>query len=78
MKRYKMKNGTFVAPPQGGVCADGRVISNFAGRVQHDAAFAAENGYFPIRSVEETEELLEQSDPRARTYSLKNGEWVLE
>lgn len=79
MNRYKMKNGVFKAPPQGGVCVDGRVVSNFAGRVRHDAAFAAANGYYPIREVEETEgELLEESAPRERKYILKNGEWVLE
>ena len=78
MNRYKMKNGVFVSPPLGGVSVDGKVVSNFAGRVRHDEAFAKENGYYPIKEVEETEELLEQSDKRERTYSLKNGEWVLE
>lgn len=79
MKRYKMENGVFTAPPQGCVCADGRVVSNFAGRVQHDVAFAAANGYFPIREAEEAKgELLEESTLRMRTYTLKNGEWVLE
>lgn len=79
MKRYKMINGVFVAPPKGGVSVEGRVISNFAGRVQNDAAFAAANGYYPVRVVElATEELLEDHPEREATYSLKNGEWVFE
>ena len=45
MMLYKLVNGTPVAPPKNGVSADGRAISNFLGRVQHDAAFAKANGY---------------------------------
>ncbi len=45
MMLYKLVNGTPVAPPQNGVSADGRVISNFSGRVLHDMAFAKANGY---------------------------------
>ena len=79
MNRYMMKNGVFVFPPSDGVTANGRAVSNFAGRVRHDAVFAAENGYFPIReNVKEEDELLENHTPRDIVYTLKGGEWVPE
>ena len=79
MNRYMMKNGEFFFPPSEGVTADGRAVSNFGGRVRHDAAFAAENGYFPIsEKKEEQDELLEGSTPKESVYILKNGEWVAE
>ena len=55
MMLYKLVNGTPVAPPQNGVSADGRVISNFSGRVLHDMAFAKANGYSFNPEEEEVE-----------------------
>lgn len=79
MNRYTMKNGVFFFPPSDGVTANGRAVSNFGGRVRYDAAFAAENGYFPIKESEEgQDELLEGNTPKESVYVLKNGEWVSE
>ncbi len=79
MNRYMMQNGVFVFPPSGGVTANGRAVSNFGGRVRHDAAFAAENGYFPIKETrKEEDEPLEEQAPRECTYTLQGGEWVIE
>ena len=55
MMLYKLVNGTPVAPPRNGVSADGRAISNFSGRVLHDAAVAKANGYQHKVALEEIE-----------------------
>lgn len=82
MKRYRIENGVPISPPSGAVTVEGRVVSNFAGRIARDASFAIAHGYYPIKeeaAVEETEaELLEQEEPAniTVTYSLVNGAWV--
>ena len=77
MQRYIIKNNAPVSPPVCGVTAKGRVISNFAGRVKNDAAFAAENGYYPLAKREVGGDLLEGNELCGRgTYVLVAGEWV--
>lgn len=79
MELYKLKNGAFVAPPRGGVSVKGRAISNFSGRVEFDTAFAAENGYYPIKESSAGKgELLEGEFIKEVNYTLKEGAWVCE
>ncbi len=79
MERYIIKNNAPVSPPACGVTKEGRIISNFARRVQSDARFAAENGYYPLAEIAPTEELLEESEIGGEgKYVLKDGEWVFE
>ena len=75
MKRYRIMDGTPVLPPKNTVDKVGNVISNFAGRVFRDAAFAAEYGYYPLAAEMPSEELLE-GETAMPTYSLQNGKWV--
>lgn len=79
MKNYKKINGSLVSPSSGGVTADGRVISNFAGRISHDPAFAEANGYYPIAESEgENVDLLEEEEGDVTLdYVLQGGAWVL-
>lgn len=83
MKRYRIENGVPILPPRGAVTVDGRVVSNFAGRIERDASFAAAHGYYPIKeetAFSNTEgELLEGGEEAAEitvTYALINGAWV--
>ena len=83
MKRYRIVNGVPVLPPQDAVSLGGRVLSNFALRVEHDAAFAAAHGYYPIKEqpvlTDEERELLEGEERLAAataTYTLVEGAWV--
>ncbi|MBE6604200.1 MAG: hypothetical protein E7639_00655 [Ruminococcaceae bacterium] len=83
MKRYRIENGIPILPPCGAVTVDGRVVSNFAGRIARDAVFAAAHGYYPIKEELAPEgseaELLEgegEVDVATVTYSLINGAWV--
>lgn len=81
MKRYCIVNGVPVLPPCDAVSADGRVLSNFAVRVEHDAAFAAAHGYYPIKeeAIPGAEELLEAEERFAAataSYELRENMWV--
>ena len=83
MKRYRVENGVPVAPPAGAVTVEGRVVSNFAGRVARDAGFAAAHGYYPIKEEGIPErieaELLEGEEEEGAptaTYLLVGGMWV--
>ena len=72
MKRYKIICGIPACPPQNGISADGRAITNFAERIYRDAAFAAANGYYPMAESDE----LEQPSISNPTYRLVGGAWV--
>ncbi|MBQ9802329.1 MAG: hypothetical protein IJW51_04595 [Clostridia bacterium] len=80
MERFRINNGAPVAPPAGGVTASGRAVSNFAGRVRADAAFAAQNGYYPIvETAHAPQELLEGTTlPHDPSYTLVDEAWVRE
>ena len=71
MERFKLKNGDLCPPPRNGVCAAGHAVSNFAARVARDAAFAAQNGYFP-KSPAWPPVPNELCEP---IYELREGEW---
>lgn len=76
MERYQIKRGVPVAPPEHGVTKDGRVISNFAERVKHDAVFAAENGYYPIEEAAVDAEPLEEAIVTAPTFTFAGDRWI--
>lgn len=83
MKRYRIVNGVPVLPPQSAVTVTGRVLSNFAGRVACDAAFAAAHGYYPLKEeatgVMPESDLLEEDLREAAAtavYTLIGGAWV--
>lgn len=75
MKRYRIIDGTPVLPPKNAVDSEGRVISNFAGRVFGDAAFAARHGYYPL-AERASEDMPLESETVMPVYTLKNEEWV--
>lgn len=75
MKRYRIIDGTPVLPPKNAVDSEGCVISNFAGRIFGDAAFAERHGYYPLAEREAGDMPLE-SETAMPVYSLQNGEWV--
>ena len=54
MQKYRLCGEGLALPPRCGVTRGGRAVSNFAWRVQHDAEFAAENGYYPKAEVQPT------------------------
>ena len=73
MKRYRIIDGIPVPPPKNGVDKNGNVISNFAGRIENDTAFAAQNGYYPMAPMPEGELLeLEKAPP---VFVLQDGQW---
>ena len=78
MHRYIIKNNAPVPPPVSGVTVKGRVISNFAERVKNDAAFAKENGYYPLAETLPEEEQLESELEGEGRYVLVEGKWVFE
>ena len=78
MSRYIIKNNAPVPPPASGVSVEGRVISNFAKRIENDAVFAAENGYYPLAELPSLEELLEEAPCGEGRYVLVQGKWVFE
>lgn len=75
MKRYRIIDGTPVLPPKNAVDNEGRVTSNFAGRIFSDAAFAAAHGYYPL-AEEEVEDTPLEGETLMPVYSLQNEEWV--
>ena len=76
MERYIIKNNAPVSPPVCGVTVKGRVVSNFASRVRNDAAFAAENGYYPLAKMTSKSAEPEKKLCGRGTYVLVAGEWV--
>lgn len=78
MNRYIIKNNAPVSPPASGLTVKGRVISNFANRIKNDAAFAAENGYYPLAEILPAEEQLEIEPQGEGRYVLVEGKWVFE
>ena len=75
MMLYKLVNGTAVPPPKNGISADGRAISNFSGRVYHDAAFAKANGYLhrvTLAEIESTESNPSEKVKRSSSVPPKN------
>ena len=54
MQRYRLQGEGLALPPRCGVTRSGRAVSSFAWRVQHDADFAIENGYYPKGEVQPT------------------------
>ena len=78
MNRYIIKNNVPVSPPASGVTVKGKAISNFANRIKQDAAFAAENGYYPLAEVGFDEEQLEVEAVSEGSYILVDGKWVFE
>ena len=74
MKRYRIIDGIPVPPPKNGVDKNGNVISNFAARIESDAAFASQNGYYPMADTPIEEFLSLETKPPI--FVLKNGEWV--
>ncbi len=75
MKRYRMIGNTPVPPPKNAVDKDGHVISNFAARIENDAAFAAQNGYYPMADNAQDEEFLEL-EKIPPVFVLQNGKWM--
>lgn len=80
MERYIIKNNVPIAPPRCGVTANGRVVSNFAARIQSDESFAVVNGYYPLSATPMPDvEFLEEGELAGEgKYVLKDGEWVYE